>query len=65
MAANSDIGVLGQPFRWIAGWQAAARIEGTDGQHLRLAFSDDGRKWTQSYPLPVGRNQVRAHCEGH
>lgn len=48
-----------KPFRWIAGWQAARSIEGTDGQHLRVAFSDDGRKWTQSYPLPVGRNQVR------
>jgi hypothetical protein len=47
-----------RPFRWIAGWQAARSIEGTDGQHLRVAFSDDGRKWTQSYPLPVGRNQV-------
>jgi len=44
------------PFRWMVAWQASHHIEGTDGQHIRAAFSDDGAQWSKSLQLPVGQH---------
>ncbi|GAQ78984.1 hypothetical protein KFL_000220150 [Klebsormidium nitens] len=41
------------PWRWIAVWQASKGKEGFGDQHLRCAFSEDAREWTNSLYLPL------------
>lgn len=42
------------PTGWIlAAWQAAEDTEGEHGQHIRLAVSRDGKRWSSSWMLPV------------
>ena len=45
------------PSGWIiAVWQAAPEIEGEDRQHVRMATSRDGKRWSESWQLPVPKN---------
>jgi len=42
------------PSGWIlAVWQAAPDIEGEHRQHIRMSVSRDGKKWGDSWQLPV------------
>mmetsp|Transcript_4802 Transcript_4802/g.8266 ORF Transcript_4802/g.8266 Transcript_4802/m.8266 type:complete len:412 (+) Transcript_4802:1265-2500(+) len=45
-------------YRYMVAWQTGKKVEGVEGQHLRAAFSDDAKTWTEPRTIPVGDKAV-------